>query len=231
MRKPRLRFLLAASFIVVAGLAAFVIGRYAFSEDAPAGAQIDPSGTPVIVEKPPHPSIAAAMTAIAEDNTKPVFTGVLNGFTFIGEGTPFPRTEGGCSNSQLRELSSSEARTAIRGSALDFQASDLPNGLRLVRETATVCDDEVVAVGRVYEGSGDRLLSIVRTKSAPVFPAVAPKDRLSSLTIRGRPSVLVTPIDFSPTIIIMRDDEGTLWTINAEEMDVDETRKVTEGVK
>ena len=234
MRKPRLRFLLAASFIVVAGVAAFVIGRYVASEDTPVDAQVQPSGTPVVVEKPPHPSIAAEMTAIAEDNKKPLFTGVLNGFTFIGQGTPFPRGDGACSNAQLRALSSSEARTAIRDSELDFQASDLPNGMRLVRETATLCNDDVVGAERVYEGSGDRVLEIGRTKTEPVFPAIAPKDRLSALTIRGRPSVLVAPIGSSPTmptIILMRDEEGTLWVINADGIDAAEARKVAEGVK
>src|SRR5688572_17815610 len=56
----------------------------------------DPPPTPtvtlVVITQPPHPDIAAAMTAIAEDNLKPRFTGVLNGFTFIGLGTPVPRS-------------------------------------------------------------------------------------------------------------------------------------------
>src|SRR3972149_7692853 len=116
MRKPKLRFLLATSLVVVAGLAVFVIGRYVASEDTPVEAQISPTGTPVVVEKPPHPSLAAEMTAIAIDNTKPWFTGVLNGFTFIGEGTPYPRVAGGRSRSQLRGMSSSGARPARRDS-------------------------------------------------------------------------------------------------------------------
>src|SRR3972149_11067389 len=121
MRKPKLRFLLAASLGVVAGLAAVVIGRYVASEATPVEAQISPTGTPVVVEKPPHPSIAAEMTAIAIDNTKPWFTGVLNGFTFIGEGTPYPRVAGGRSRSQLRGMSSSDGRTGIPASEIDLE--------------------------------------------------------------------------------------------------------------
>jgi len=231
MRKPRFRFLLAALFVVAAGLAAFAVGRYAASDDTPVGAQVDPSGTPVIIERPPHPDIAAAMTAITEDNKKPLFIGELNGFTFIGPGTPFPKVEGGCSNAELRELSDSEARTAIRDSELDFEANELPSGLRLTNETAVVCKDDVVVIERVYEGSSDRVLTIGRVKSEPVGLAIAPKDRLLPLTIRGRPSVLVVPLTSSGTILFMRDDEATFWTINAEWMGVDEARKVAEGVE
>jgi hypothetical protein len=231
MRKSRFRFLLAPLVVVAAGLVAFAIGRYAASDDTPAIAQIDPSGTPVIIERTPHPDIAAAITAIAEDNRKPLFIGELNGFTFVGPGTPFPKVQGGCSNAELRELNSSEAGAAIRGSGLDFEADDLPSGMSLTEETAVVCKDEVVVVQRVYEGSNDRVLTIGRARSEPVGLAIAPKDRLSPLTIRGRPSVLVVPLTSSGTILFMRDDEETFWTINAERMGVDETRQVAEGVE
>ena len=232
MSKRRIPYVLAAASIVVAGLTAFLIGRYALSKDAPAEAQVSPTGTPVIVEKPPHPSIAAAMTAIAEDNTKPRFVGELNGITFLGMGTPVPRSgKIACSNADLREVPSIQAGSAIRGSELDFDVTYLPPGLSLARETATVCNEEVIAAGRVYEGSSGRLLSIVRSKAAPVSVAYVSRDRLKPLTIGGRPSVLIEPIGFSPTGIIMRDEMGTLWKISADEIDVEEALEIAKGVR
>ena len=225
----KVKFLLSATSLVILGLAAFLVGRYAIAQDAAVVAQVDPSGTPVIVEKPPHRSIAAAKTAVAEDNQKTAFAGVLNGITFLGPGTPTPENAD-CENEELREVPASQASAAIRNSPLDFQVGSLPSSLRLTQERATTCDDDVVAVGRVYEGNDFRLLSIVRIQGAPVSAVMAPSDRLKPLTINGRPSVVVEPIGFSATVIIMRDEQGTVWTITADEIDADVAVEIAKGL-
>lgn len=260
LKDTRLRYIAAASALIVAGAAAFAFGRYAVSEDAPVGAQTNPErsagtpvftldpkgtpfppGTPVYVAGPdgtpvihipsaPHPDIAAAMTAIAEDNQKPRFIGELNGFQFIPMDIPVPENDI-CATEDVQVLYSSEARAALTGSRLDFELRYVPSGLNLVREITALCGEEVIVAELAYEGSNGRLLEVGRVKGKPIIPSFAPEDRLESLSIGGRPSVLVKPISHEPTVIFMRDDEGTLWTINADEIDMDEGLKVAEEIQ
>ena len=230
LNQPRLRYGVAVVALLIAGVTAFLVGRYAISGNAPTEAQVSPSGTPEVREQPPHPSIATAMTAIAEDNNKPPFVGELNGITFVGEGTPLPHT-GACPREQLRPLTQSEAAQAIDASDLNFQTDYLSPGMKLSREEATACDKEIVAVSRVYEGSNGRLLSVVHEKKSPTVQVFAPEDRLKAQVIGGRPAVLVEPIGFSSTIIFMRDKDATFWTINGDELDPAEVLKVAGGIE
>ncbi len=143
LNQPRLRYVVAVVALLLAGGSAFLLGRYALSGDAPTEAQVSPSGTPVLIEQPPHPSIAAAMTAIAEDNEKPRFIGELNGFQFIGMDTPIPQDAQKCSNDKLQTVPSTQVHSAIRDSGLDFKVSHIPSGLSLAHETATFCHSQV----------------------------------------------------------------------------------------
>ncbi len=231
LNQPRLRYVVAVVALLLAGGSAFLLGRYALSGDAPTEAQVSPSGTPVLIEQPPHPSIAAAMTAIAEDNEKPRFIGELNGFQFIGMDTPIPRDGQECSNAELQPVPSTQVHSAIRDSDLNFEVGNITSGLSLARETATLCQGQVVSVGRTYEGSEGRSIEIFRVKSGPVVQSFAPLDRLKPTTIGGRPSILVVPVGFGPTIIFMRDEIGTKWTINGFELNTDEVTKVAEEIR
>ena len=55
MSKRKIPYVLAAAFSVVAGLTAFLIGRYALSKDASAEAQVSPTGTSASMTLAPHP--------------------------------------------------------------------------------------------------------------------------------------------------------------------------------
>ena len=249
-KTPKSRYVLAALALLIAGTAAFAIGRYVASEDAPIQAQEGRDETPVPGETPeiiylasPHPDVLAMETAIAEDNAKPLFAGELNGITFVGEGTPFPSELGtpmpseqaweACSRESVI-LAGEEARVAADDSDLDFRVSEVPSGLKLVEESTTLCMDEVLHIGRLYSDDADentRRLSIQRTKRLPEYPALAPEDRMEPTTIGGRRAVIVESIfGLDLTRIIMYDDEETLWTIIAERIDEDDAIEVAEGI-
>jgi hypothetical protein len=241
MKNPRLRFGAAITVLILAGLSAFLIGRYAASDDAPAEAQVVPEETPSPGETPqalasPDPDVVAMETAIAEDNEKPLFTGTLNGITFIGEGTPFPRPADDhiCDNSDLRQVEGDDARDSTRDSALDFEATGLSSGLELVREIATLCGNDVINMARIYSDNADgntQRVSIGRSNSAPAYPALAPRDRLEATTIGDREAVVVKSISgVNRTRIIMR-DEKTIWTIIVDNIDEDDAIRMAEGVK
>ncbi len=51
------------------------------------------------------------------------------------------------------------------------------------------------------------------------------------MTISGRPSILVVPVGFGPTIIFMRDEIGTNWTINGFEINTDAVIQVAEEIR
>jgi hypothetical protein len=245
--KPSSRYLLAAFSLLLAGTAAFAIGRYALSDDAPVGAQVGPVETPNpeevrdISEIPeselptPPPEIAARRTAVADDNAKPRFTGELNGFTFLGDGTPFPDPVHNCTRGELREVRDGEARSVIQGSDVDFEATYLPSGSRLTVESSVLCGEEVISAGQAWElDSGRVVFSAIRMKGNPVFPAHAPEERMKAVTIAGRAAVVVEPLDpVNPrksTVIYMLDDDGTIWGINAE-LPTAEAIKFAEGLQ
>jgi hypothetical protein len=187
-----------------------------------------PTATLVVITRPPHPDIAAAMTAIAEDNLKPRFTGVLNGFTFIGLGTPVPRSID-CTNAELKALSTDEASEAIRASDLEFEPTILAPDLALVSERATICNDEVISVGRVYEGDSARLLSIVRVKAAPIIESSWAQDTLAPRILGGRDAVVVGPVATDSFIVFLRDEE-TLWIVSADPFEIDEVIAIADGL-
>lgn len=230
LKDPRLRFFAAAMAILFAGAAAFAVGRYVLAEDAATEAQISPDATPDIGADPPHPEIVAEMTAVAVDNSKERFVGDLNGITFVGQETPLPSIDG-CPQIQLQTLSSDEARSSIAGSELAFNVGDIPRGLTMTNVLAALCDGEVIGAEFTYEGSNGRMLSIGRVKTLPQVPTFAPVDRLSPMTIGKRNAVLVEPIGRGPSIIFMRDEEQTFWTINGEQISTEEVLKVAESIE
>lgn len=87
------RYGVALVVVLLAGLGAFFLGRYALSEDATTEAQVDPEGTPVIIEGEPHPEVAAMSTAVTEEQSKEPLVGEFNGATFLQAGEPIPPPE------------------------------------------------------------------------------------------------------------------------------------------
>jgi hypothetical protein len=218
-----------------------LIAVLAFLVVACSSACNDPSPTPiptstpalaptlVVIERPPHPDIAAAMTAVAEDNLKPRFTGQLNGFTFIGMGTPVPRT-GNCTNADLRALPPDGASDAILGSDLNFEVTDLPPDLMLVREHATVCGNDAVTASRVYEGDNARLLSVVRVKAAPIIESAWARDSLTPMNLGGRDAVVIRASPFDSFVVYLRDEES-LWVVSADPFEFNEIVTITNGLR
>jgi hypothetical protein len=153
------------------------------------------------------------MTAVAADDSKPWFVGEINGIEFIDDGS-FPEIEG-CPRDILRELTGAERGSAIPISEIYFDAYYLPNGSRVVGESATDCEGILVGIGRLYESSdSQRPLSIVRTKGPAVYPPVAPVDRMEAVTFGERRGVLVKPrFDGDEVMVFLEDEAGTNWAI------------------
>lgn len=202
LKDPRFRYVAAATVLILAGLSAFIVGRYAFSEDAPVEAQINPEpsagtpvytldpkgtpfppGTPVYVVGPdgtpvvhipsaPHPDLAARSTAIAEDNEKPRFIGELNGFRFIDLNDQAPQDEGDCTRDELEFFVSDEARTVVHNSELDFEVTYVPSGSDQAAERATTCRGEVRLSERVYESNKDENVHVLEIGRINSAPVV-----------------------------------------------------------
>lgn len=226
--------------MLTAGLVAFLVARYALSDDSAVLAQVDPAGTPQVREMPPHPMIAAVMTATALDRAKPRFAGELNGITFVENGGFIPEIPG-CPRSSLKDVDPTQAASAVRSSSVDFTASYIPVGYSLTHETATKCGDgTVVAAGRAYDppppiqaslGQPFHPISISRIKGPAYLNVLAPQDRLTAMSIAGREAVVVSPIfDGDFTFTFMHDDQGTFWSVSAD-LPTAEVIKIAEGLK
>jgi hypothetical protein len=172
---------------------------------------------------------------VEEDNQKPRFLGELNGIRFVEQTTSL---DSGCAPG---ELVTDATPSQVLASPLNFRAEYLTDGLALAVEHFSQCSGKVIGIGRNYgnkEAPFPESVNIVRT-GRRVVRVDAPRDRLETLEIAGKPAVLVK--GFAPpnqpqdsnfrhwTLIIAEDFGVTI--IEGGYLDLQELMKIAEAVR
>lgn len=220
--------LVLVAVVLAAGVSAFLISRFAFSDDNTATAQPAPSGTPTIVEQPP----TEAFLKVVEDSKKPRFVGELNGITFFAVASGPPKAVTPCTSANQRVVEGTEAAEASKSSALDFTPDYLPKGYRLDHQEAFVCGSAATGISRAYrDDKSETPISIGHSYRPAQFVANAPADRLEAATVGGRPAVIQKPVfEGDTTTIYMRGENDDVLGVSGD-LPTDEVVKIAESLR
>lgn len=214
-RDIRLNWLALALLLLGLGASSFFIARAVLPPSQQAQAQ------------PGQPPDGEIERKVREDNAKPKFEGVLNGFRFYGSTNP-PSPPPQCPAEGGQPSSAGE----IAASQLNFTVGYLPPGMKLTYEGGNTCSGTVVTIARNYAAPNGAMLIVGRGLGEPATEREAPADRLEPSTIGGRPAVIKKPVFPGDRFTIyMRDDAGTLWIVSGFRLTVAEGLKVAEGLR
>ncbi|MDO8673871.1 MAG: hypothetical protein Q7O66_20870 [Dehalococcoidia bacterium] len=165
---------------------------------------------------------------------KPIyFLGELNGFTFFDNAKSdqsassllrSPKCVSTRNGNNTRYVRENE----WRGSRLDFAVTYLPPDVKLQSATASACEDDIVVLEKTYD---KYMLSVMRMAGPPFDNANAPRERMESTTIGGRPAVIVHPERTKGHVLIYLRDGFSLWKVHGFGLDQEEVVKVAEGLK
>lgn len=225
--RPLLFVAATAGLLATTAVSAFLVSRLFFSDDRSAKAQSTSSGTPTVVEQPPHGNLVKIM----EDSKKPRFVGELNGNVFFAVGSPPPLPITPCTGPDDGTVAGPRAGAVAVASPLNFAPGYLPQGYKLTYEEVGICNGAVATVSRSYVGTDPQApVSIAHFSGPPQFAAVAPVDRLQPTTVAGRAAVVVKPVFDGDTATVFMREEGSNWIVSAD-LPPAEVLKIAESLR
>ncbi len=195
---------------------------------------------PTPVRPKPNATQLAQLTEIIEhyggNTPEPIFTGIMNGFTFQAGVPPV------CPTVPPPNGAVSEHGSALlAASGLDFDATYVPDGYAPDLQTdrfgdarghvlAGQCGDTVDLVSETWSSPSGHF-SVSRRASSPVIANHYSADRLEATTIGGRPAIVVHPRFAGEEVDIYLRDHDSFWTLRSEDLSVDMLVQVAAGLQ
>jgi hypothetical protein len=224
MTKHLKPIVLAAVIAAMAAITGFFIAR-----------TIDSGNSEVVAQQPgpsgPEdlpPEVQAQIAAVEDDAAKPRFIGNINGIemTDPDQSLPPPAI---CTTGQVEADARPEE---VAQSDLNFTPGSIPDGLELVYDAGSICQNQVIHVVKNYaRDGGSEVIVVAHSLREAAVRSDAPEDRLEATTVGGHPAVLQHAVYEGGKVAVYIDDGETFWSIWGEFLSEDELVAFAEGLK